>query len=213
MLEMLMITPGTLPTIMRSAASRPQRNTPVRFTSITACHWSRLIFDSTLPSLYLTSSASRVMPALLTSACTAPHFATIWSNRAMTSASFATLAPKQCTVPEFSQAAAATSGHRPQVAERQHRFCGARRFAMAAPKPRAAPVMTMVLPLRFMSRPGVASSRRTSYRVSCAPQDRRLATPPSPVIDQRQRQRRAFRFARWRFDSTPMQGSHTSARR
>ena len=38
MLEMLMITPPWPSLIMRSAASRPQRNTPVRLTSMTACH-------------------------------------------------------------------------------------------------------------------------------------------------------------------------------
>jgi hypothetical protein len=38
---MLMMTPLLPAVIMRSAASRPQRNTPVRFTSMTACHCAK----------------------------------------------------------------------------------------------------------------------------------------------------------------------------
>ena len=80
MLEMLTITPPLPSRIMRSAASRPHRNTPVRFTSMTACHCSRLILPLTAPSLALTSSASRTMPALLTMPSKRPKSATMRSK-------------------------------------------------------------------------------------------------------------------------------------
>jgi hypothetical protein len=39
--------------IIRSAASRAHRNTPVRLTSMTACHCASVIFPTTRPSLTL----------------------------------------------------------------------------------------------------------------------------------------------------------------
>ena len=41
--EMLTIAPSFFSSIIFAATSRVQRNTPVRLTSITDCHWARLI--------------------------------------------------------------------------------------------------------------------------------------------------------------------------
>ena len=87
-----MMQPPSPASIIFAAASRPQRKTPVRFTSITACHCSSDIFDTCSPSLYLRVNASRVMPALLTSPCKEPKSLAMSSNSFSTSASTATFA-------------------------------------------------------------------------------------------------------------------------
>ena len=66
---------------MRSAPSRPHRKTPVRFTSMTACHCASDILEWIAPSWALTSRASRVMPALFTSTSKRLKSATIASKR------------------------------------------------------------------------------------------------------------------------------------
>ena len=75
---------------MRSAPSRPHRNTPVRFTSMTACHCASDILEWIAPSWALRSRASRVIPALFTSTSKRLKSATTASNVLMTCASCVT---------------------------------------------------------------------------------------------------------------------------
>ncbi len=87
-----MMQPGLPSRIIRSAASRPQRNTPVRFTSITACHCASGSLPTTAPSLTFTSKPSRRMPAFAITQSSRPKSATTRSNAAVICASSATLA-------------------------------------------------------------------------------------------------------------------------
>src|ERR1700704_3537497 len=80
MLDTLTITPPTARLIMCCAASRAHRNTPVRFTSMTACHCASVILPTTRPSFTFTSSASRTMPALLMRPSRRPKSAVTWSR-------------------------------------------------------------------------------------------------------------------------------------
>ncbi len=62
-------TPGTTPRRMNSlAASREHRNWPVRLTSMTLCHWARVIS---------VTAASRCRPALATMMSMVPNSSTM----------------------------------------------------------------------------------------------------------------------------------------
>ncbi|MNF57414.1 hypothetical protein D3C84_389420 [compost metagenome] len=85
------MTPPCPPFAIKAAPSRPQRKVPVRLTSMTACHWARLIFSTSAPSFTLMSMPSRNMPAQLTSPCRAPSCSSMAAKVASTSGSSATL--------------------------------------------------------------------------------------------------------------------------
>ncbi len=88
--EMLTIAPSFFSSIIFAATSRVQRNTPVRLTSITDCHWARLILLN-WPSLTLMVRPSRRMPALLTRPLIAPKSLATWATMWVTCSSSATL--------------------------------------------------------------------------------------------------------------------------
>ena len=67
------MTPPSPPVAISAAPSRPHRKVPVRLTSMTLCHWARLIFSVSAPSFTLISMPSRRMPAQLTRPCRAPN--------------------------------------------------------------------------------------------------------------------------------------------
>ena len=76
---------------MCQAASREHRKTPVRSTSMTACHLASDSFSTSSPFLR-TRKPSRLRPALLTTASMPPACSTNAANSASTLASSATSA-------------------------------------------------------------------------------------------------------------------------
>ena len=84
------MAPVFFSSIILAATSRVQRNTPVRLTSITDCHWARLILVIS-PSLILMVRPSRRMPALLTRPLMAPKSSATWATMWVTCSSLATL--------------------------------------------------------------------------------------------------------------------------
>src|SRR5258706_12619320 len=132
--EALRITPRPA-LIMCGTTARVQTKTPRRLTLTTASKAASSIVPVTSPSLVLTSCASRVMPALLTSTSMRPCFsitaATARStlSRLVTSI-FGSLVTSQTTAVAPSRSKAA---------------------AVARPIPAAPPVMMTTLSLRFRS--------------------------------------------------------------
>src|SRR5579862_4021312 len=147
MLEILTITPPLPRSIMCFAPSRAQRKTPVRFTPITAFHCSVVMPPTTAPSLTLTRSPSRTMPALLTRPSSRPKSSAMLAMAAVTSPSSATLTLYSRAFTDFARQASAvclrSSVFMSMSARSAPRSASCR--AIARPIPRPAPVTTTVL--------------------------------------------------------------------
>src|SRR5262245_32727722 len=129
--------PGFLPAIALIAAWQT-RNVPLRFTSMTASHASS-------PSLRAVRSF--VMPALLITMWTAPSSAIVLANAASTSAFFDTSQTTWIALPP-EPLISSTVLARPSALTSRHATAApslAKRFAVAAPMPLAAPVTSATL--------------------------------------------------------------------
>mmetsp|Transcript_37653 Transcript_37653/g.92539 ORF Transcript_37653/g.92539 Transcript_37653/m.92539 type:complete len:209 (-) Transcript_37653:382-1008(-) len=127
---MLMMRPARC-FIIGLVAARARRNTAFRLVSMTASQSSSFI---------RMDSMSRVMPALLTSTCRPPSWATMASTAACTAAPSVTLStmPRPPWAPSASVMPAAPASEFAVPMTRQP--ASARRSAIARPMPRLAPV-------------------------------------------------------------------------
>src|SRR5271166_183544 len=139
---------------MWGTTAREQRKTPLRLTEMTESNASSVIVPTivpaTAPSFHLTSWASRVMPALLTSTSTAPHFPTTSATADSTSARSQTLTLRKSASPpsaDSSRNNASCPASLTSHAATRHPSLENRR-AVARPIPAAAPVTMTTLPRR-----------------------------------------------------------------
>ncbi len=133
--------------IMCGVTARVQRKTPLRFTPMTASHCSSVIVAWTAPSLYLTSWASRTIPALFTRTSTRPHFAITSATAPATDAASATFtfaANASAAPAAFSSSTRALASATSQAATFAPSLANLR--AVARPIPAAAPVTMTARP-------------------------------------------------------------------